>query len=61
MRRHHTAQINCAFLKVRRRKVGMSMRMAAKRADITTKTLEQRRKRQGARLDRGCRKDGKKR
>ena len=37
MRRHHTAQINCAFVKVRRRKVGITMRMAAKRADITTK------------------------
>ena len=37
MRRHHTTQINCAFVKVRRKRIGITMRAAAKHADISTK------------------------
>lgn len=35
MKRHHTTQINCAFVKVRRKRIGITQRAAAKRAGIS--------------------------
>ena len=37
MRRHHTVKINTAFVKVRRNEMGLTMRVAAGKADISTK------------------------
>ena len=37
MRRHHLLDINYAFVKVRRKKLGITMHIASKRADISTK------------------------
>lgn len=35
MRRHHTTQINCAFVKVKRKRLGITIAASAKRAGIS--------------------------